>query len=197
MARMRGPRFKKCRSLGLNVCGHPKAMNRETSDRSRRKMSSYGIQLQEKQRLRGYYEVMEKQFKRYVIKAIESREISGVALVQTLERRLDNITYRLNFGSSIRQARQLVGHGHIRVNGKKIDIPSYIVQVGDVISLSEKAIDMELFKNNFIDNVSFEYPYLLKDEKSFSGTLIRLPARSEVPIQIDDHLVIEYYSKLM
>ncbi len=197
MARMRGPRFKKCRSLGLNVCGHPKAMNRAAGDKSRKKMSSYGIQLREKQRLRGYYEVMEKQFKKYAYSAIESDQVSGTALVQKLERRLDNITYRLNFGSTIRQARQMVVHGHVRVNGKKIDRPSYIIAVGDVITLSEKALTMDMFKENFLNNVSFLYPYLSKDEKSFSGTLTKIPERQEVPIEIDDHLVIEYYSKLM
>ncbi len=121
MARMRGPRFKKCRRLNLNTCGHPKAMNRAGNGQARdtRKLSSYGIQLLEKQRLRAYYEVMEKQFRRYVKAAIKDSETTGEALVKRLECRLDNLVYRLGFANSIRQARQMVVHGHIRLNGKK------------------------------------------------------------------------------
>ncbi|MCT4562928.1 MAG: 30S ribosomal protein S4 [Maledivibacter sp.] len=199
MARMRGPRFKKCRRLGLNVCGHPKAMKREGNGQSRtnRKLSPYGVQLLEKQRLRAYYEVMEKQFRRYVKAAIKDKEKTGISLITKLECRLDNLVYRLNFASSIRQARQMVVHGHILVNGKKVDIPSYAVSVGDIISLREKSSKNEMFRNNFLDNITFTLPYLSKSESDLSGKLERIPDREEIPIEINDHLVVEFYSKII
>lgn len=199
MARMRGPRFKKCRRLNLNVCGHPKAMKRAGNgqERDRRKLSSYGTQLLEKQRLRAYYEVMEKQFRRYVKAAIKDTETTGEALVKRLECRLDNLVYRLGFASSIRQARQMVVHGHIQLNGKKVDIPSYAVQIGDPISLREKSQKNEMFRENFEGQATVSFPYLEKDVARFSGILIRKPDRSEIPIEIDDHLVVEFYSKAM
>lgn len=199
MARMRGPRFKQCRRLNLNVCGHPKAMNRAGNGQARdsRKLSSYGTQLLEKQRLRAYYEVMEKQFRRYVKEAMKDSETTGEALVKRLERRLDNLVYRLGFASSIRQARQMVVHGHIRVNGQKVNIPSYLVSVGDTLSLREKSRKTVLFTENFSTENASVYPYLTKDVSQFSGTLVRMPERSEIPIEIDDHLVVEFYSKAM
>lgn len=199
MARMRDPRFKKCRRLGLNVCGHPKAMKRAGNGQSRdnRKLSAYGTQLLEKQRLRGYYEVMEKQFRRYVKAAIKDKETTGSSLIKRLECRLDNLVYRLGFASSIRQARQMVVHGHMLVNGKKVDRPSFAVAVGDIISLREKSQKNEMFKENFLNNANFILPYLTRNEDNFSGGLERLPQREEVPIEIDDHLVVEFYSKIM
>ena len=198
MAKMMGPRFKQCRRLGINVCGHPKAMERATKGTSRadKKLSPYGVQLLEKQRLRAYYGVLEKQFSNYVKKAMKSKESTGTVLVQMLECRLDNLVYRLGLAGSIRQARQMVVHGHILVNGKKVDIPSYSVSVGEVISLREKSQDNTLFKESFQNNALSQYPYITKDLESFSGTLIRKPERQEIPIEIDDILVVEYYSKL-
>lgn len=193
------PRFKECRRLGLNVCGHPKAMNRAKKGTSRadKKLSNYGMQLLEKQRLRAYYGVMEKQFLGYVREAKKSKDQTGYALIKILESRLDNLVYRLGFASSIRQARQMVVHGHIRVNGRKIDIPSYRVNVGDTISLKEKSRNIKLFKENFLSFFPNLYPYLQKDESNFSGTLIRYPEREEVPIEIEDQLVVEFYSSLI
>ena len=199
MARMREPRFKKCRSLNLNVCGHPKAMKRAGNGQSRdnRKLSSYGIQLLEKQRLRAYYEVMEKQFRRYVKDAMKDTEQTGETLVKKLETRLDNLVYRLGFAGSIRQARQMVVHGHIRVNGKKVDIPSFAVAPGDVLSLREKSRKNEMFRDNFTADATSPYPYLEKNADAFEGSLTRMPERTEVPIEINDHLVVEFYSKAM
>lgn len=199
MATMNQPRFKLSRSLGLNVYGHPKAMNRATKGTSRgdKKLSSYGRQLLEKQRLRAYYGVLEKQFKRYVQGAINDKDQTGHALIKRLECRLDNLVYRIGIASSIRQARQMVVHGHILLNGKKVDRPSYFVEIGDVVSLREKSRDIEIFNDNFISQLSSTLPYLNKDKDNFSGTLVRYPERNEVPIQIDDHLVVEFYSKLM
>lgn len=198
MAKKMNPRFKECRRLGLNVCGHPKAMNRakKGSSRADKKLSAYGMQLLEKQRLRAYYGVMEKQFKGYVREAKKAKGQTGETLIRILETRLDNIVYRLGFASSIRQARQMVVHGHIRVNGKKVDIPSYRVNIGDEISLKERSRNVELFRENFLSSFPNMYPYLEKDESSFSGKLIRYPEREEIPIEIDDQLVVEYYSRL-
>ena len=197
MAKMMGPRFKQCRRLGLNVCGHPKAMDRAGRGTSRadKKLSPYGLQLLEKQRLRAYYGVLEKQFRNYVKKAEKSKESTGVALIQMLECRLDNVVYRLGFANSIRQARQMVVHWHILVIGKKVDIPSFAVQVGDEVSLREKSRTNVMFKENFESGALNEYPYLSKDMDKFSGVLTRLPERQEVPIEIDEILIVEFYSK--
>lgn len=197
MAKMMGPRFKQCRRLGLNVCGHPKAMKRAAKGTARndKKLSDYGTQLLEKQRLRAYYGVMEKQFANYFVKASKSKELTGHALINLLECRLDNIVYRLGFANSIRQARQMVVHGHILVNGKKVDIPSFNVSVGDEIKLREKYQKNVMFKENFEANILNVLPYLSKNEDNFSGVLERLPQRTEVPIEINEVLVVEYYSK--
>lgn len=197
MAKMMGPRFKQCRRLGLNVCGHPKAMDRATKGTSRadKKLSPYGVQLLEKQRLKAYYGVLEKQFSNYVDKATKAKGSTGTVLIQMLECRLDNLVYRLGLANSIRQARQMVVHGHILVNGKKVDRPSYGVSIGEVISLREKSQKNTMFTENFQQNATSQYPYLEKNMENFSGVLTRKPERSEVPIEINDILVVEFYSK--
>ena len=198
MAKMMGPRFKQCRRLGLNVCGHPKAMDRATRGTSRadKKLSPYGLQLLEKQRLRAYYGVLERQFSNYVKKAMKSQGETGTVLVQLLECRLDNLVYRLGLASSIIQARQMVVHGHILVNGNKVDRPSYGVSVGEKISLREKSKKNSMFIDSFQQNANSQYSYLSKDLDDVSGTLTKIPERNEVPIEINDILVVEYYSKL-
>ncbi|WP_138158792.1 30S ribosomal protein S4 [Peptoniphilus catoniae] len=197
MAKMMGPRFKQSRRLGLNVCGHPKAMKRATKGtaRSDKKLTEYGKQLLEKQRLRAYYGVLEKQFLSIFMEAKKSKEQTGAAFVQLLERRLDNLVYRMGFASSIRQARQMVTHGHIYVNGKKVNIPSYRCDAGDVIALSPRGRKAELFKENYETNYVTSYPYISKEE-DFKATLVTLPNREDVPIEIEDQLVVEYYSKI-
>ena len=185
MARYTGPRFKQCRRLGVNVCGHPKAMNRANNPAfaKRKKPTDYSRQL------------TEKQMRRYFDKALKSSMATGDALVISLERRLDNAVYRIGFGNSIRLARQLVSHGHILVNGKKVDIPSYQISVGDVISLKEKSRSNEHFRDCFLGHPAFNLPYFERNEEEFSGKFIRLPERSEIPVQVNDQLVVEYYSK--
>ncbi|MDU2066477.1 MAG: 30S ribosomal protein S4 [Sporomusaceae bacterium] len=197
MATYREPRFKLCRRFGVNIFGHPKALNRlETAGkRNNKKISNYGMQLLEKQKLKAYYGVLEKQFVRYVKKALNDRDISGHALLKALECRLDNLVYRIGFANSIRQARQMVNHGHIRVNGKKVDIPSYAVAVGDVISLQERSRTNEMFVSNFRDLQSFNLPYIEKNMNEFSGTLLRLPQREELPIEVEEIHIIELYSR--
>ncbi len=197
MAKMMGPRFKTARRLGLNVVGHPKAMNRSKrgSSRADKKLSEYGIQLLEKQRLRAYYGVLEKQFVRYVDQAMKSREQTGMFLLSLLEKRLDNMVYRMGFASSIRQARQMVNHGHFLVNGKKLDIPSYVISVGDVIELREKSRKTDLFIDNFNNLSASPLGYIEKDVENFKATLVREPQREELPIEINEQLIVEYYSK--
>lgn len=197
MAKMMGPRFKTARRLGLNVVGHPKAMNRSKRGTSRadKKLSEYGVQLLEKQRLRNYYGVLEKQFVRYVDKAMKSKEQTGAMLLNLLEMRFDNMVYRMGFASSIRQARQMVNHGHFTVNGKKIDIPSYGLSVGDVIELREKSRKTEMFVDNFSNLSASPLGYISKEVENFKATITRAPQREELPIEINEQLIVEYYSK--
>ncbi len=197
MANMREPRFTLCRRLGLNVVGHPKAMDRAGNGQSRadKKLSTYGGQLLEKQRLRAYYGVLEKQFAKYVEQALKSKDVSGDALIKILECRLDNLVYRIGFGSSIRQARQIVNHGHITVNGKKVDRPSYMVSVGDVIQLKEKSRSKQVFEDNLKANELSHLPYISKDIENFSGTLVSAPNYEDIPIQINTQPIIEFYSR--
>lgn len=197
MATRREPRFKLCRKLGVNIYGHPKALSRLTKDgaRSRKKTSEYGLQLLEKQKLKAYYGLLEKQFSRYVEKAKKGKDITGVALLRFLETRLDNLVYRIGFANSIRQARQMVTHGHITLNGSKVNIPSCHVKIGDCIALREKSRENEMFAGNFLELKSFDVPYIQKDFTAFSGTLTRLPEREEIPIEVNEILVVEFYSK--
>ncbi|AFS77450.1 30S ribosomal protein S4 [Gottschalkia acidurici 9a] len=196
MANMKGPRFKLCRRLGLNVIGHPKAMDRAGRGTSRadKKLSNYGEQLLEKQRLRAYYGVMEKQMKKYADRAMKAPGISGEELVKLLECRLDNMVYRMGFASSIRQARQMVNHGHILVNGSKVDRPSFEVKPGDEISMKEKSKKIDLFKENFESNLN-TLSYIEKDKEDLKARLLSIPDRNDIPIIINDYLIIEYYSK--
>lgn len=192
MSRPMGPRFKQCRRFGVNIFDHPKALNRGANDN--RKMTEYGKQLTEKQKLKAYYGIIEKQMLKYVKKAFKSGEQPGIALVKSLETRLDNIVYRIGIASSLRQARQMVVHGHILVNGKKVDIPSYSIKVGDVVSLREKSREVITFKENM--EIAKESPdYISVNREKFEGTLTREPEREEVPIIVTDSLVVEYYSK--
>lgn len=197
MAKIRDPRFKLSRRLGVNIYGHPKAMKRATRENSRegKKLSNYGKQLLEKQKIRSYYGVLEKQFLRYVKKAMKSKERTGDVLLRSLECRIDNIVYRIGFANSIRQARQMVNHGHILVNGSKVNIPSYGVKTGDVITLREKYRKNDEFADNFLALKKFTLPYIEKDYDKFSGVLIKEPERDEIPIDANETLVVELYSK--
>lgn len=197
MATKKGPRFKECRRLGVNVCGHPKAMERAGAPafKKSKKTSDYGLHLIEKQKVKAYYGILERQLRRYFELATKSSEMTGVALLVSLETRLDNLVYRLGFASSIRMARQMVSHRHIEVDGVKINIPSYSVKVGQVISLVEKAQKSEQFKKSWLSDTKAKFDYLERDEEMFSGKLTRLPLRAEIPVQINEQMVVEYYSK--
>ena len=192
MARYLGPRFKVSRHLGVNVFNHPKALNRGI--KPHKNLSEYGEQLLEKQKLKAYYGVLEKQFERYVYDALNSRQKSEEVLIQNLERRLDNLVYRLGFASTLRQARQMVVHGHILVNEKRVDIPSFKVNLGDTLTLREKSRKNDMFVQNFISTDNM-YSYLEKHKDSFSGTLIKLPVKDEIPIDLKFSKILEFYSK--
>lgn len=191
MAKYMGPRFKVARRLGVNVFNHPKALSRGVK---KQKLSEYGEQLLEKQKLKAYYGVLEKQFRKIVFDAIKSKSKTEDVLIQSLERRLDNVVYRLGFASTLRQGRQMVNHGHILVNGEKVDIPSYKVNVGDIITLKEKSKKTPMFVTNFTDTM-ISVPYLEKNVEGFSGKLIRLPNSEEVPVEVKYSKIIEFYSK--
>lgn len=195
MATRRGPRFKECRRFGLNVYGHPKALKRVKKEQRQKKMSEYGSQLLEKQKLRAYYNLLERQFIRYYDKARKMEGVTGENMLKLLECRLDNLVYRIGFANSIRQARQMVNHGHILVNGKRVDIPSANVAVGSVISLKEASRSNEMYKKSFQELKTFDVAYIEKDFDNFAGTLTRLPERDELPIEINETLIVELYSK--
>lgn len=195
MATRREARFKLCRRFGVNVFGHPNALKRVKKDQRQKKMSEYGSQLLEKQKVKTYYNLLERQFVRYYDKAKKMQGVTGENMLKLLESRLDNLVYRIGFGSSIRQARQMVNHGHILVNGKRVDIPSYQCKPGDVIELRESARDNEFFKASFQELRTFELPYIEKDLENFKGTYTRLPERDELPIEVNETLIIELYSK--
>lgn len=197
MANRSTPRFKLSRHLGVNICNHPKALKRMDDLKGKRpkKISEYGLQLLEKQKIKAYYNVLEKQFVRYLKEAQKSREMTGAALLKMLECRLDNLVYRLGFASSIRQARQLVTHGHFLVNNKKVNIPSFGVRAGDQITLREKSRQNEMLLDNMAEAATIQYPYLEKNMEAFQGTLIRQPEREEIPIDVNEILAIELYSK--
>ncbi|MEF9952129.1 MAG: 30S ribosomal protein S4 [Clostridium sp.] len=197
MARERGPRFKLCRRLGLNVVGHPKAMNRSNIQNSRagRKLSDYGTQLLEKQRLRAYYGVLEKQMLRYVKDAFSSKEMPSEVLVRTLESRLDNMVFRMGFANSLRAARQMVNHGHVLVDGKKVNIPSFALSPGSQVVLREKSRNSPNYIDAIQNNGVNILPYIEKDLDNYKATYVRYPERHEIPIEIKDQLIVEYYSK--
>ena len=162
----------------------------------RKKLSEYGTQLREKQKTKSFYGVGEKQFRKYFEMASSKKEITGDILLQILESRLDNVVYRLGYGSSRAQARMLITHGHFEVNGQKVDIPSYLVKAGDVIKVREIRKDSKIIKENVEVNSSRPVPeWLEKDEKTLSGKVVRLASREDVDIPVEEHLIVELYSK--
>ncbi len=160
------------------------------------KLSEYGTQLREKQKTKSFYGVGEKQFRRYFEMASNKKGITGEELLQILESRLDNVVYRLGYGSSRAQARQLVNHGLFEVNGHKVDIPSYLVKAGDVVAVRESKKDVSIIKQNVEQNAARPVPeWLEKDTEKLSGKVIRLASREDVDIPVEEHLIVELYSK--
>ena len=161
----------------------------------RKKLSNYGLQLREKQKVKRIYGVLETQFRNLYERAEKMSGKTGENLLCLLEERLDNVVFRMGLANSRKEARQLVTHAHFTLNGKKVDIPSFAVQVGDEVSLREKSRTNVMFKEKFESGALNEYSYLSKDMDKFSGVLTRLPERQEVPIEIDEILIVEFYSK--
>ena len=160
------------------------------------KLSEYGTQLREKQKTKSYYGVGEKQFRGYFEMASNKKGVTGENLLQILESRLDNVVYRLGFGVSRPQARQLVTHGNIEVNGKKVDIPSYLVKAGDVITVREIKKDNGAIKANIEANAARPVPAWLElNNETLSGKVVRLASREDVDIPVEEHLIVELYSK--
>lgn len=202
MARYTGPKHKLCRAEGVAICGSPKCpVIRKNAPRpgqhgqkGRRKPSEYAIQLREKQKVKRMYGVLERQFQRYFSLASKKKASTAEALLEILETRLDNVVYRLNLANSRPGARQLISHGHIRVNGKMVNIPSYNIKIGDVITLSGKAANFGFIKKLSEDTKDFQIPSWL-EKKGAAGKILTLPKREEIEDPINERLIVEFYSR--
>ncbi|GAB6075619.1 30S ribosomal protein S4 [Desulfurobacterium crinifex] len=208
MGRYAGPKWRIARRLGVNIyVGEEKSQKGKSildrrpyppgqHGRSRRKISYYGRQLMEKQKVKYYYGIRERQFRRFYEIAERMRGQTGENLLKLLESRLDNVVYRLGFGKSHRHARQLVVHGHILVNGKKVDRPSYLVKPGDIIEVKERSRDIPQIKEGIELAQRRGIPSWLElDAENFKGVVKAEPTRDEIEIPIEEHLIVELYSK--
>lgn len=197
MAIDRVPALKRCRALGLEpaVIGRSKESKRQLR-RTNRKVSEYGTQLKEKQKAKFIYGVLEKQFHMYYEKALKIEGITGDNLMTILESRLDNVVFRLGFARTRKEARQTVRHGHITVNGKRVDIPSYRVKAGDVVAVAPKFKDLLPIKEALISSEHMAVPAWLEvDIEKLQGTVLQLPSRDQIDLDIDAQLIVELYSK--
>ena len=198
MAKNTQPVLKRCRTLGVSpaAMGYSKQSNRNPGGKRRTKKSEYGTQLTEKQKVKFVYGILEKQFRMYYEKAERMNGNTGEILLSLVERRLDNVVYRLGFASTRREARQLVNHGHYTVNGKSVNIPSYLVDVNDVIAVSEKSSSNNRFKKRKEDDAFVAAPkWLERDKNNLTGKVIALPARDDIDFEIAENLIVELYSK--
>ncbi len=196
MAVNRDPILKKCRSLGIDpiYLGINKTSNKQPQKARRARVSEYGLQLKEKQKVKFYYGVLEKQFRKYYEEANRKEGVTGVVMLSFLERRLDNVVFRLGFASTRRQARQMVSHAMFNVNGKKVNIASFRVKVGDVIEVRENKRKIELFTK--LKDAKVVTPKWLKaDLANLKGEIIANPEREDIDLNISEHLIIEHYSK--
>lgn len=198
MALNKEPILKRCRYLGISpmVMGISKESNRNPGANNRKKVSEYGMQLKEKQKLKFIYGVLEKPFAHYFEIAEKMEGKTGDNLVTILESRLDNVVYRMGLSLTRREARQLVSHRHFTVNGKRIDIPSYRVKIGDVISLYEKSRSSEKFKDVVEQTASRTVPLWLESDKAnFAAKVVRMPNPEDLDYETQTHLIVELYSK--
>lgn len=199
MSRYTGPAYKKSRRLGFSTLENGKDLAKRPyapgqHGTGRKKVSEYGVQLQEKQKVKFLYGLSEKQFKRTFEKAGKMKGIHGTNLLILLESRLDNIVYRLNLAPTRRASRQMVNHGHILVNGKKVDIPSYQVKPGDTISIREKSLNHPVIKES-LENAVKRCEYVSWDDKKMTGTYVRYPERNELNSEINEALIVEFYNR--
>lgn len=203
MARYTGPKTKISRRFGVPIFGPAKALERKNyppgmhgPKGSRRKQSDYSIALAEKQKLRYQYGLLERQFRRYFQTALTRRGVTGEILLQLLETRLDNVVYRLGFANSRNAARQMVAHGHVAVNGRKVDVSSYNVKPGDTIAVKDKPGSRRLAAKNLeLTQISPVPDWLAVDKDSFSGKVMRIPSRAEIAPIVNEQLIVELYSR--
>ena len=200
MAKNTQPIAKRCKALGISpaVMGYAKKnTTRNSNGNVRKKQSEYASQLKEKQKVKFIYGVLEKQFHNAYLRAEARPGKTGENLLQIMECRLDNVVFRLGFAQTRRDARQLVSHAHFTVNGKKVNIPSYLVKAGDVIEVAESSRSAECFKRLLgQDAPVFLQPVWMEREKNaLKGTITRLPAREEIDVPVEEHLIVELYSK--
>jgi small subunit ribosomal protein S4 len=206
MARYTGPSCRVCRREGVKLflkgdrcyTGKCAITRREYAPgqhgQQRKKLSEYGIQLREKQKAKKFYGVLETQFRKYFELAVNKKGITGSNLLQILETRFDNVVYRLGYANSRAEARQLVRHGHFKVNGQKVNIPSYLVSAGDIIEVREKSRDIESIKS--VEEVTRAIPKWLEiDKVTLVGKVLAIPAREEVDLPVKEHYIVELYSK--
>ena len=197
MAKSKGPVLKRCRSLGIDptFLGYDKK-SKKNPKASHRKVSEYGLQLKEKQKTKFVYGVQEKQFRGYFEEASRRKGITGTILLQILESRLDNVVYRLGLASSRAQARALVSQGHFLVNGKKVNIPSYLTKVGEEIKVKEASANKEIFKQIVEENAKRAIPTWLEvDRDTRTGKIVAVPEREQIDLPVEEHLIVELYSK--
>ena len=198
MAKNTQPVLKRCRTLGVSpaAMGYAKSSNKNPGGQRRTKKSEYGLQLTEKQKVKFVYGILEKQFRMYYEKAERMNGNTGEILLSLIERRLDNVVYRLGFAATRREARQLVNHGHYTVNGKRVNIPSYLVSNGDVIAVCEKSASNTRFKMMKEADAFVAAPkWLERDKNNLQGKVIAMPARDDIDFEIAENLIVELYSK--
>ena len=198
MAVDRTPVLKRCRALGIDpiVMGITKESKRQPQKRRRRQESEYGTQLREKQKAKFIYGILEKQFHSYYVKARRQPGVTGENLMAIVETRLDNVVFRLGFAHTRREARQTVSHGHIYVNGRRVDIPSFRVKAGDVVAVAPKAKEMLVIKSALVASENRKVPSWLElDIEKFQGTVLNIPTRDQIDMDIREQLIVELYSK--
>ena len=200
MAKNMQPVAKRCKALGISpaAMGYAKkTTERDAGNQMRKKKSEYALQLQEKQKVKFVYGIMEKQFRSYYEKAARMPGKTGEELLTLIERRLDNVVYRLGFAMTRRQARQLVSHAHFTVNGRKVNIPSYLVKAGDVIEVSDASRSSAIFKRLTGEDAPMVLvpKWLEKEKNALKGTVTQMPARDDIDMPIEEHLIVELYSK--
>ena len=197
MAVNRVPILKRCRALGLepSVLGYDKKSNRNFA-RAGKKVSEYGLQMREKQKAKFIYGVLEKPFRNYYEKADRMKGLTGENLMTMLESRLDNVVFRMNFARTRREARQIVDHKHVLVNGKCVNIPSYLVKAGDVIEIREKSKSLQRYKDIVEVTGGRLFPeWIEADVEALKGTVKALPTRAQIDVPVDEMLIVELYSK--
>ena len=197
MAIDRTPVLKRCRQLGIDpvVMGYTTKESKRQPSR-RRKESEYGLQLREKQKAKFIYGVLEKQFRSYFKRAKALEGVTGENLLTILETRLDNVVFRLGFARTRKEARQTVTHGHITVNGRRVDVPSYRVRPGDLVAVAPKAKDMLVIKSALVSNERVSVPAWLEvDIEKLQGSVLALPKRDQIDLDINEQLIVELYSK--